>query len=221
MVPVRSRSWRRRRLDRPHAASSPMRWPPPSRGSASTTSRTAATAAPSRPASTNARGELICFSDGDLQFDLREMSRLLERLADAREAGRRGDRLPDQAPRPVPPHLHRQDLQRHRVGRLRPAGAGHRLRHEAVPARGVRRAARSMPRGRSCRPSCSSSCARAACASAQVGVNHYPARGGHEHGGQLQEDPAHLPGPGEAALGPVDEARRGARPPRRAPRCGG
>jgi glycosyltransferase involved in cell wall biosynthesis len=29
-----------------------------------------------------ARGELICFSDGDLQFDLREMSLLLERLAD-------------------------------------------------------------------------------------------------------------------------------------------
>jgi glycosyltransferase involved in cell wall biosynthesis len=32
---------------------------------------------------TEARGELICFSDGDLQFDLREMSRLLDRLADA------------------------------------------------------------------------------------------------------------------------------------------
>jgi glycosyltransferase involved in cell wall biosynthesis len=31
----------------------------------------------------NARGELICFSDGDLQFDLREMSRLLTRLEDA------------------------------------------------------------------------------------------------------------------------------------------
>ena len=31
----------------------------------------------------NARGELICFSDGDLQFDLKEMSRLLDRLADA------------------------------------------------------------------------------------------------------------------------------------------
>jgi glycosyltransferase involved in cell wall biosynthesis len=31
----------------------------------------------------NARGQLIGFSDGDLQFDLREMSRLLERLADA------------------------------------------------------------------------------------------------------------------------------------------
>ncbi len=30
----------------------------------------------------NARGKLICFSDGDLQFDLREMSRLLERLDD-------------------------------------------------------------------------------------------------------------------------------------------
>lgn len=30
-----------------------------------------------------ARGELICFSDGDLQFDLREMSRLLDRLAEA------------------------------------------------------------------------------------------------------------------------------------------
>jgi glycosyltransferase involved in cell wall biosynthesis len=30
----------------------------------------------------NARGELIGFSDGDLQFDLREMSRLLDRLAD-------------------------------------------------------------------------------------------------------------------------------------------
>ncbi len=30
----------------------------------------------------NARGELISFSDGDLQFDLREMSRLLDRLAD-------------------------------------------------------------------------------------------------------------------------------------------
>lgn len=32
---------------------------------------------------TNARGELICFSDGDLQFDLGEMSRLLDRLDDA------------------------------------------------------------------------------------------------------------------------------------------
>jgi glycosyltransferase involved in cell wall biosynthesis len=32
----------------------------------------------------NARGELISFSDGDLQFDLREMSRLLDRLADER-----------------------------------------------------------------------------------------------------------------------------------------
>ena len=32
----------------------------------------------------SARGELICFSDGDLQFDLREMSRLLDRLADER-----------------------------------------------------------------------------------------------------------------------------------------
>ncbi len=30
----------------------------------------------------NARGELIGFSDGDLQFDLREFSRLLERLDD-------------------------------------------------------------------------------------------------------------------------------------------
>lgn len=30
----------------------------------------------------NARGELIAFSDGDLQFDLSEMSRLLDRLAD-------------------------------------------------------------------------------------------------------------------------------------------
>jgi glycosyltransferase involved in cell wall biosynthesis len=36
----------------------------------------------------NARGELICFSDGDLQFDLTEMSRLLDRLTDA---GRRVD----------------------------------------------------------------------------------------------------------------------------------
>jgi glycosyltransferase involved in cell wall biosynthesis len=32
----------------------------------------------------NARGELISFSDGDLQFDLREMSRLLERLDDTK-----------------------------------------------------------------------------------------------------------------------------------------
>jgi glycosyltransferase involved in cell wall biosynthesis len=31
----------------------------------------------------NAHGELIGFSDGDLQFDLREMSRLLDRLTDA------------------------------------------------------------------------------------------------------------------------------------------
>jgi glycosyltransferase involved in cell wall biosynthesis len=31
----------------------------------------------------HARGELIGFSDGDLQFDLRELSRLLDRLADA------------------------------------------------------------------------------------------------------------------------------------------
>ena len=30
----------------------------------------------------NANGQLICFSDGDLQFDLKEMSRLLDRLAD-------------------------------------------------------------------------------------------------------------------------------------------
>jgi glycosyltransferase involved in cell wall biosynthesis len=33
----------------------------------------------------DARGELIGFSDGDLQFDLREMSRLLERLRDGRK----------------------------------------------------------------------------------------------------------------------------------------
>jgi len=33
----------------------------------------------------NARGELISFSDGDLQFDLREMARLLDRLADERK----------------------------------------------------------------------------------------------------------------------------------------
>ena len=33
----------------------------------------------------HASGELICFSDGDLQFDLREMSRLLERLDDERK----------------------------------------------------------------------------------------------------------------------------------------
>ena len=32
----------------------------------------------------NAAGELVCFSDGDLQFDLKEMSRLLDRLADER-----------------------------------------------------------------------------------------------------------------------------------------
>jgi len=32
----------------------------------------------------NGRGELICFSDGDLQFDLSEMGRLLDRLADER-----------------------------------------------------------------------------------------------------------------------------------------
>ncbi len=34
----------------------------------------------------HARGELICFSDGDLQFDLREMSRLLERMSDERRS---------------------------------------------------------------------------------------------------------------------------------------
>ena len=33
----------------------------------------------------NARGELIGFSDGDLQFDLAEMDRLLRRLADTRK----------------------------------------------------------------------------------------------------------------------------------------
>ena len=33
----------------------------------------------------NARGELICFSDGDLQFDLREMRRLLDRLVEQRQ----------------------------------------------------------------------------------------------------------------------------------------
>lgn len=33
----------------------------------------------------NARGELIGFSDGDLQFDLHEMSRLLDRMADERK----------------------------------------------------------------------------------------------------------------------------------------
>jgi len=31
----------------------------------------------------NARGELVCFSDGDLQFDLAEMRRLFDRLDDA------------------------------------------------------------------------------------------------------------------------------------------
>ena len=46
-------------------------------------------AAPCAPGSSNARGELIGFSDGDLQFDLREMSRLLDRLDDREAGGRR------------------------------------------------------------------------------------------------------------------------------------
>jgi glycosyltransferase involved in cell wall biosynthesis len=33
----------------------------------------------------NGRGDLLCFSDGDLQFDLQEMARLLDRLADGRK----------------------------------------------------------------------------------------------------------------------------------------
>ena len=33
----------------------------------------------------NARGRLICFSDGDLQFDLKQMARLLDRLKDGRK----------------------------------------------------------------------------------------------------------------------------------------
>jgi glycosyltransferase involved in cell wall biosynthesis len=33
----------------------------------------------------HARGELVCFSDGDLQFDLAEMGRLLERLGDTQD----------------------------------------------------------------------------------------------------------------------------------------
>jgi glycosyltransferase involved in cell wall biosynthesis len=34
----------------------------------------------------HARGELVSFSDGDLQFDLNEMARLLDRMADERRA---------------------------------------------------------------------------------------------------------------------------------------
>src|SRR4029079_18609377 len=44
-----------------------------------------------------------------------------------------------------------------------------------------------------------------------------PAGGGHEHRGEHREDPAHLPRPREAALGPLDEARRGSRPARLTP----
>ena len=157
----------------------------------------------------SSRGRLISFSDGDLQFDLTEMGHLLARLDDPPpEAGRRGDRLSDQAPRPRPSDLHRQDVQRDRVRPLRSARARHRLRHEAVPARGLRRPATrrrlSVPVGRAAHQAPRARRTDRAGRGQPLSTN-----GGHEHGRLVPEDPPHVPRHREAARCAVAASARG------------
>ena len=82
-----------------------------------------------------ARGELVFFSDADLQFDLDE----LERAARAHRRLRHRGRLPRAAARSLGPARARVGLGHARERALRPRRARHRLRLQAVPPRGARR----------------------------------------------------------------------------------
>ena len=64
--------------------------------------------------------ELVFYTDGDAQYDPREMERLLRGL---RARGRLRERLQDLPKRPAPPHRHRPPLPLVRQARLRAAAA--------------------------------------------------------------------------------------------------
>ena len=106
--------------------------------------------------------------------------------------------------------------------RLRPPRARHRLRHEALPARGLRRPAvddrLALPVGRAADQA---PCARRADRAGRR--DPLPARGGDEHRRELPQDPAHVPRHRQAALGALDASRprpSGPRPVRaRTPRA--
>ena len=69
--------------------------------------------------------ELVFYTDGDAQYDPREMTRLLRGL---RARGGLRQRLQDLPQRPAPPGRHRPHLPLVRQARLRPAAARRGLR---------------------------------------------------------------------------------------------
>ncbi len=112
-----------------------------------------------------ARYPLVCFTDGDRQFRIADLGRLLERIANSRpsrsssaRAGR-GRGLPHQARRPAHPAGLRAGLSGLPAGLLRPPRARRGLRLQALPARGAGGHPARHPAVRSCPRSCSSSCA--------------------------------------------------------------
>jgi len=145
----------------------------------------------------NANGSLIAFSDGDLQFDLRELARLLERLDDNR--------------RPVDVvigyRLKRRDPP-HRIFIAKTYNAivsvpGHRLRHEGLPSRGLRGAPAddrfAVPVGGAAHQA-----PRTRRADRAGRRDALPAGSWDEHRSVVPQDPADIPGHRETAVGDVD-----------------
>ena len=79
----------------------------------------------------HASKELICYTDGDAQYDPREFRLLAEQPARRR---RRRPGVQDPAPRPARAHHHRQAVPLHRAHDVRPADPRRRLRHAADPS---------------------------------------------------------------------------------------
>ena len=158
----------------------------------------------------NAAGELIGFSDGDLQFDLREMGRLLDRLADERKPVDAviGYRIKRRDP------FHRIFIAK-TYNAIVSVAFGLRVRDIDCAMKLFRRAVLEGLRARGGRPIPLSGAAdqaeRARRADRPARCDALPAPRGPEHRGQLRQDPAHLPRHRKAAAGDVDSPGGGHR----------
>ena len=170
-----------------------MTWRRRTRGCACTTRSNRGYGGALRAGFANASGELIAFSDGDLQFDLREMSRLLQRLDDP-------SRKPVDAV--IGYRIKRRDPP-HRIFIAKTYNAivsvlfGLRVRDIDCAMKVFRREVFDGLPLETDSPFLSAELliklkARGV-RMAQVGVNHYPAGRRHQHRRQLPEDPAHVP----------------------------
>ena len=179
LLPGPQRGGQPRGARRPRPSRPCRRWPTRSRSSSSTTARatrpgriadelTAANpgvvravhhptnlgyGAALRSGFRAARHDHVAFTDGDRQFRVEDVGRLIDRMA-ARGPARCRRRVPDQAGRSPRPDPLRPGLPARQPDLLRAPGPRRRLRLQALPARGARRAWRSSRAARSSRPSC-------------------------------------------------------------------